>query len=524
MNVIEIIKLLLPFFPNALNNDNGAIKSMRDDLSIFKKELENSVNASSFRPRSEDHKNIKRIKDILMRLRLNNAGLLIKNKEFKRLLEESITKIEDYENNPGEPYNIPSHFLVDFGSIWGVRDRKYSANKVNELEEDFFSKGWFGRFIYSIKNSLVITSKSWSIILFIFWFHLILGLSSGQQPTLEGQKIDNYLQGCKNFSGAVLITQNDKIILKKGYGCANYEFDVANTPQTKFRIASNTKPFTAIAIMQLQEKGLLSVHDLLSKYIPGFAQGDKITIHHLLTHTSGIQNYYKKWAEVSTSKSLEEMVVVSAIKSWSLDFEPGTQYSYSNTGYSLLAYIIQKVSGMPYEQFLQENIFKPLSMADSGSDANQLTIKNKASGYIVNNGVITTAPSINNPVTLLGNGDLLSSLDDLYKWDQALYDEKILTNKSKESMFVPHVFMKSSLGRAHGYGWFIDTIHGKRVVEYTGALVGYLSKVMRFVDDGITIIILTNVEDQEQFGIVCDKMPVTLFGELNKFKIVQTET
>ena len=298
--------------------------------------------------------------------------------------------------------------------------------------------------------------------------------------------------------------------MKKGYGYASYEFEVPNTSQTKFPIASNTKLFTALAIMQLQERKLLTVHDTLNNYIPDFPHGDKITLHHLLTHTSGIQNYYKWWPDVCTCKDLEEMV--TAVKAWPLECEPDVSYNYSNSGYTVLAYIIEKVSGIKYAEFLSEHIFKPLHMHDSGSDASEAIVKNRAYGYSAKNNALYRAPLVNNSVTLIGNGDLYSSLDDLYTWDQALYTEKILSKQSLDTIFAPHVHMKNSLTRAHGYGCFIDKICNKRVIEYSGALVGFLSKIIRCIDDNSTIIIITNVENQQQFCKICDDLPVIIFN------------
>ena len=337
---------------------------------------------------------------------------------------------------------------------------------------------------------------------------LIIVLAVDLESKVNGKRVDTYLNELGNFSGVVLITQKDEIILKKGYGFASYEFDVQNTSQTKFPIASNTKSFTAAAILILQERNLLSVYDKIDTYIPGFPYGDTITIHHLLTHTSGIQNYYKNWQDVCLCESLENMV--NAFKAWPLDFEPGSKYTYSNSGYTILAYIIEKVSGLKYEEFLSENIFKPLQMNNSGSNNADIIVKNKAYGYLSKNNAIYKAPMVNNSVTLLGNGDIYSSLEDMYKWDQALNAEKLLTKKSLDNMFFAHISMENS-SRAHGYGWFIDTKCNKRVVEYSGALIGFLSKVTRFIDESITIVILTNVEDQEQFFKICDDIPTILF-------------
>jgi len=314
------------------------------------------------------------------------------------------------------------------------------------------------------------------------------------------EQIDVYMQDYSDFSGAVLIAKASEVVFSKGYGYANEDLGVLNTPQTEFRIASLTKPFTAMAIMQLQERSFLSVQDPLSKYIPDFPDGNKITIHHLLTHSSGVQNYYQHFSDVCHCTSINELV--TAFKHWPLDFEPGCQFRYSNSGYVLLAYIIETVSGKKYGNFLQENIFDPLKLNDSGQDSSESVLKDHAIGYVKINHALQKVPPIHAPITLVGNGDLYSSVQDLYKWDQALAAGGIVSKKSLEEIFIPHVLMEGSLIRGHGYGWFVDERLGKRVIEYSGALRGFLSKYIKFIDDQITIILLTNVEigDPEQFA------------------------
>lgn len=323
------------------------------------------------------------------------------------------------------------------------------------------------------------------------------------------QKIEEYFNNIKDFSGAVSITQNDTVLFKKTYGYAQREFQILNDCSIKFNIASNTKSFTAVAIMILHEKGLLAVTDKVNKYIAGIP--DSVTIHHLLTHTSGIPNYYSHWDDMRACNNLDEMV--GKISGWKLEFEPGQSYAYCNSGYLLLAHIIEKVSKMRFEEFLQEHIFKPLTMINSGSickttDASTLhVIDKKASGYVKQADFICGAPSLSQPLALLGNGDLYASIDDMTLWVQELFAGKILNAESLETLLSCHVAMEGSLDRFHAYGWFIDKQHDKQVAEYSGALVGYLSKVVRFIDDNITIVVLTNVEDRDQFLKICDDLP-----------------
>jgi CubicO group peptidase (beta-lactamase class C family) len=326
------------------------------------------------------------------------------------------------------------------------------------------------------------------------------------------QKIDAYLQEFGDFTGAVLVAKRGEIVLSKGYGHANDDLGVPNTPQTKFRIASLTKPFTAMAIMQLQEQNLLSVQDPLSKYIPDYPNGDQITIHHLLMHSSGVQNYHQHFADIRDSASVDELVRV--FKHWPLDFEPGSQFRYSNSGYVLLAHIIETVSGKKYGNFLKENIFDPLGMNNSGQDISESVLNDHAIGYAKINHELQKVPSIHSPITLIGNGDLYSSVEDLFRWDLALEAERIVGKKSLEAIFNPHVLMEGSSTRGHGYGWFVDECPGKRIIEYSGALRGFLSKYVKFIDDQVTIIMLTNVEveDRDQFFKIYDGLAAICYS------------
>lgn len=349
-----------------------------------------------------------------------------------------------------------------------------------------------------------------------FSIHIFSALTAKATTMNIDESIDAYLKKHANFSGAVLVAHNGNILFKKGYGCADYELTIPNSPETKFAIASNTKPFTALAIMQLQEKKILNVHDTVNNYIPDFGRGDEITIHHLLTHTAGIKNLRSKnWADVADCTNLNEMA--AAIKLWDLESEPGTTYNYSNPGYAVLAYIIEIASGIKYQDYLAQNIFQPLNMHNTGSNADEVVVDNQARGYEAVNDTFQSAPPVVSPITLLGCGDLYSSLDDMYKWDQGLETEKIITKKSLETIFTPHAAIENSLTRSYGYGWFIDTKCNKRVIKCTGARRGFLSAIMRFIDDKVTIIILTNIEDQNQFCTIRDELPAIVFESLNQF-------
>jgi CubicO group peptidase (beta-lactamase class C family) len=285
------------------------------------------------------------------------------------------------------------------------------------------------------------------------------------------------------FNGSVLIAKKGKVLLSKGYGMANYELGVPNTAQSKFHIASVSKTFTAAAVMLLEERGLLKVSDSLTKFIPDYPNGDKITVHHLLTNTSGIANIndfpeYDAWSKFShTPKDL-----IRKFKNKPLDFNPGERgYTESNSNYNLLAFIIEKLSGKSYGEFLEENIFAPLNMKDSGHDNRpEAVLKNRASGYVPT-GVseIKNAPFLDWSIKT-GNGSIYSTVEDLYKWDRSLYTEKILKKATIEKTF------------REGYGWFDSKRFNRRAIRMNGRSPGFQSEIQRYVDDDICVIVLGN--------------------------------
>jgi CubicO group peptidase (beta-lactamase class C family) len=229
--------------------------------------------------------------------------------------------------------------------------------------------------------------KSRVVIVLFSLVVFLVSLGSVSQAADLAQKLDEYIRGAEEvwkFSGTVLVAKDGKPVLDRGYGMANYELGVPNTPEMKFLIGSITKQFTATAIMQLAEKGLLDVNDPISKYLPEYPKetGDSITVHHLLTHTSGVPSYTDN-AELmgrrATKMSTEE--ILNSFKDKPLDFPPGGQFKYSNSGYYLLGLIVENVSGKSYEEYLQENIFDPLGMAHTGYGHHRPILPNRAAGY-----------------------------------------------------------------------------------------------------------------------------------------------
>lgn len=298
---------------------------------------------------------------------------------------------------------------------------------------------------------------------------------------------------------AVLIAKDGKVLYKKGFGYADVENNVPVTPETKFRIGSITKQFTASAILKLQEEGKLKVTDKLSKYFPDFPRGDEVTLHHLLTHTSGIHSYTNKsdFIDRVTSPVTNEELL-NYFKNDPYDFNPGEKYQYNNSGYFLLGYIIEKVSGKKYGQFLKEKFFDPIGMNNTGVHASTLTLTNEALGYTNENETYTKA--LNWDMSWAGGaGALYSTVDDLFKWNEAVFSGKVLSKESMKAAFTPVVLNNGEIspGVKYGYGWFLGDYRGEDIIQHSGGLHGFLSQLARYPKENLTVVMFTNISPAE---------------------------
>ncbi len=308
---------------------------------------------------------------------------------------------------------------------------------------------------------------------------LVPASAAGQSRSVETE-VDRYLAPyiqMKDFSGTILIAQNGKVLVRKGYGMANYELVTPNGPQTKFHIASLTKTFTATAIVLLEKEGLLSFDDPLSKFLPDFPNSDKIKISQLLTHSSGVPDFYAlpEYEELKT-KPLAISDWIGLLKTKPLDFEPGKQSAYSNSGYALLALVIEKVSGKSYEDFLRERILKPLKMSNTGTWDDGALIVNRASGYDPWLDNLINTPFYDKSV-LFGSGSLYSTVDDLYTWYKAIHDGSLFR---MDSITVP-------------YGWGPRKRFKRELIEQGGNDPGFVSNLSAYLKDDVCIIVVGNV-------------------------------
>ena len=295
------------------------------------------------------------------------------------------------------------------------------------------------------------------------------------------------------FSGTVLVAQGERILFQRGYGMANYEHAIPNTPQTRFGLGSLTKPFTAIAIMQLQEQGKLTVQDRVALHLPGYPAGDQITLHHLLTNTSGLPDYVTTAAFATRQMQLPTTVddLIALFKARPLLFTPGAQYSYSNANWVLLGKIIEEQSGQPYGDYLCEHIFIPAAMPQAIYAPAARLLPGRAHGYLQQERTIVNAAYVD-PSTMYAAGGIVASAADLHHWQRALVTHKLLGAATFTQMTTPHIAVESA---AYGYGWVIDAPFGHRRLYHDGGMPGYLSLAARYPDDDLGIILLTNFEN-----------------------------
>jgi len=331
-----------------------------------------------------------------------------------------------------------------------------------------------------------------SCVIFVFSINFIHAKTNNEINEEIDQLLDKYYSMNK-FMGSVLVAKAGEVIFSKGYGYANIAHDVPNTSETVFRLGSLTKQFTAVAVLQLYERGLLDVKDPVSRYIPDYPNGEKITIHNLLNHTSGIPSFtdFDEFNDINKN-DMEIDEIIELFSNRDLEFDPGEMFKYSNSGYLLLTKIIEVVSGQSYEEYLNKNIFIPLNMDNSGLDDYFTVVPNKAEGYIFWDGNYQYDEYVSMSIPL-GAGGLYSSIEDLYIWDRALYGNEILRENAMDLMLSRSILLDSSdMSKYYGYGWFISEVDGKVKYSHSGGIEGFVSYIARYPDVDMTIIILSN--------------------------------
>ncbi len=289
------------------------------------------------------------------------------------------------------------------------------------------------------------------------------------------------------FMGTVLVAEGNRVKLNRGYGMANLEWSIPNTPDVKFRIGSLTKQFTATLILLLQQDGKLNIEDPVGRYLPDAPKSwKKITLFNLLNHTSGIPDFtdareFRTWSMVPHTPDDE----IASFRNKPLEFEPGSKFSYSNSNYAVLGSVIERVGGKTYSEQLYERIFKPLEMHDTGLDRDDLILPKRAQGYSPGDHGLTPARSESMSVPWAA-GSIYSTTGDLLRWEKGLFDGKILTAASLKAMTTP--------GKGnYGLGVSVVELDGTKVVTHDGEIEGFNTYLAYIPARKIAVVVLSNV-------------------------------
>jgi CubicO group peptidase (beta-lactamase class C family) len=321
----------------------------------------------------------------------------------------------------------------------------------------------------------------------------------------------------RQFNGLILVAERGKVIYKKGLGLANMEWNVPNSPDTRFRLGSITKQFTAALILQLAEEGKINLQGKICDYLPDYPRktGERITIHQLLVHTSGIPSYtgLPDFIEQKSRNPYTPGDFIKAFSNLDLEFEPGSKFSYNNSGYFLLGAIIEKITGQTYEKALAERIFKPLNMTSSGYDHHNTILEKRAGAYNRTPDGFENAPYLDMSIPYSA-GSLYSTVEDLFLWDQALYTDKPVSAKYKEMMFKPNL-------ENYGYGVFIrkepigQADRKVTVIGHGGGINGFNTLIERLLEDKHLIVLLNNTGGTK-LGEMSQNIRKILYSEPHK--------
>lgn len=346
--------------------------------------------------------------------------------------------------------------------------------------------------------------KSGQILLAALVAAMAGGLARGRPEDARSSQADAAVEAqrkAQRIPGVSLaVCREGKIVKASGYGFANVELDVPVTPETIFQTGSVGKQFTSMAIMMLVEERKLALDDKLTRFIPESPAAWKdVTIQHLLTHTSGIADYGGEEETMAKGvinfrKDYTEEELVQAFAKMPMDFAPGEKWSYSNTGYVLLGIVIHRVTGKFYGDFLQERIFQPLGMKDTRIISEADIVPHRSSGYRLVKGELKNQEWVSPTLNTTADGALYTNVLDLAKWDAALYTTKLVRQSSLDLMWTP---IKLNDGKTHpyGFGWDLAPRLGHRAVWHDGAWQGFTMSIARFLDDRLTVIVMTNLDE-----------------------------
>jgi len=356
-------------------------------------------------------------------------------------------------------------------------------------------------------------------LIFLLLCNIFLCFSLYSQTLKVNKRVESIIDSIlidfndKSPGAAVLILHNNKILFCKGYGLANLENKNRINKYTNFRLASISKQFTAMCIMILKERGKLKYENSIKDIFPEFPDyGSKITIKHLLQHTSGLIDYEDMMPDTQTTQVHDNDVLKMMMSIDSTYFIPGSKFKYSNSGYAILAMIVEKTSGKKYADFLRENIFKPLKMKNSVAyEKGKSFVKNRALGYYKkDNEFIERDQSSTSAV--LGDGGIYCSLIDYMKWDNSLYKKKLVSRKTIDEAFSRGT-LNDGTSINYGFGWFVNYVNKIKVLEHGGSTCGFTNYVIRIPEKRISAIILTNRYGESKLSDYC-KSIINIFEKI----------
>jgi CubicO group peptidase (beta-lactamase class C family) len=328
---------------------------------------------------------------------------------------------------------------------------------------------------------------------------LLVLLFNASAAISQADKVDEFVHSgmqVRKIPGvSIAVVRNGEVIKARGFGLANIELNVAATPDTVYQSGSVGKQFTATLVMMLVEEGKISLDAPIGRYIDGAPDTWKsVTVRHLLTHTSGISN--KLYDQIDLNQDYTEDELAKKIAAMPLDFQPGEKWNYSNPGYVMLGVLIHKVTGRFYGDLLAEKIFAPLGMKTARIINEADIIPNRAAGYRLVKDELKNQEWVSPTLNTTADGSLYLTVYDMAKWDAALYTGKLLKRSSLEQMWTP-VKLNSGKTQPYGFGWAFADVKGHRLIEHGGAWQGFTSYIARYVDDRMTVIVLTNLADAD---------------------------
>ena len=362
-------------------------------------------------------------------------------------------------------------------------------------------------------------------ILLILSFESLSAQNKQEKESIK--KLDRFIAekfGSVSPGCAVLVAKGNEVIYEKAFGISNIELNVPMKPEMIFRIGSITKQFTAIAVLQLVERGKINLQDSLQKFVPSFPyKGHTITIENLLTHTSGIKDYSVLDAHIPNAIRIEfpAKIVIDSLGNLPLNFTPSSRYEYSNSNYFLLGYIIERLSGKSYKDHLQENVFKPAGLFNTWYDSPTQIIPNRVSGYTKSDLHFYNADYISMSL-VYSAGALVSTVGDMFKWHQALHTYRLVKKETLEKAFTAFRLSDNSLSE-YGYGWFLKNWKGSKSIGHGGAIDGFRSIEMYFPDQDIFMTALFNSDSGDFLNLFEEMTALMLNKPITRYKDLKLE-